>query len=749
LPASIDARNKSLNISNGTVTFLANGGEHFYRIDQYIDPEVNIGDISISDGQLNLGAVSDGRLTLESKGNFVLGNNAILDVGFGARVFGPSMQLSGFGTSPSAFNEIRIKGGGEVHPDTLSVGHFSNSQISIEGHASVLTAHDIVVGSEQSNATVFVTNGGKLVSTGQTSIGEHVTGNGVIWLEGKTGAATWDANSISIGGTGFKSEGSGLLLANRNSVVDSDSITVWSQGLVQVYGGTLTTADLDLNGGTLLLASPEESQEVSVINVTNPSSELRLTADSIPSGILTLDARAKLNVAGATLIAPGTSIDVSDTTAFRSSKVANNGKITVHNTPLLEIGDSSRYGAYSGTGELHLSQAGVTLNDAGYADLGLLTSLNRGSIVVPNGLFLPGGGDLVSVDGPNYVVGKITTGAGSTIQVEGRSFLSLGDRYSSVGVSIGGELHVHDGFVSLNDANMVKLGPLTTLGRGGLAGTLMVENGALIENGSSIVGFGSISSIDELLTPIIVNGQAVGNGWEEPLYFGGLVTGSGTFDNVVFHGTHSPSHGIASINVGNIAYSESSTLKLELGGTEQAVEFEQIVSSGTIQLLGGKLEITPSSLGALKLGQSLEILRADVAILGNFGSLSYSSLDDGLALTLTYSDHVVTLHVVQRLEGDFNGNGVVDAADFTVWRDGLGSSYQLSEYLTWKSQFAGDPSSSASITLSSLPEASSRLLLMVVLVVLAFQRDRYLAKRVAAATFAGNEHSKGVMHHPK
>ena len=37
--------------------------------------------------------------------------------------------------------------------------------------------------------------------------------------------------------------------------------------------------------------------------------------------------------------------------------------------------------------------------------------------------------------------------------------------------------------------------------------------------------------------------------------------------------------------------------------------------------------------------------------------------------------------------GDFNRDGVVDAADYTVWRDGLGSSYTPADYQVWKLHF--------------------------------------------------------------
>lgn len=37
--------------------------------------------------------------------------------------------------------------------------------------------------------------------------------------------------------------------------------------------------------------------------------------------------------------------------------------------------------------------------------------------------------------------------------------------------------------------------------------------------------------------------------------------------------------------------------------------------------------------------------------------------------------------------GDFNGDLVVDAADYTVWRDGLGGSYSAADYDAWRANF--------------------------------------------------------------
>lgn len=58
------------------------------------------------------------------------------------------------------------------------------------------------------------------------------------------------------------------------------------------------------------------------------------------------------------------------------------------------------------------------------------------------------------------------------------------------------------------------------------------------------------------------------------------------------------------------------------------------------------------------------------------------------------------------LPGDYNGDGMVDAADYSSWRDGLGGQYQRSDYLTWRSQYGSNLNASASGTfpLNGLPE---------------------------------------------
>ena len=72
------------------------------------------------------------------------------------------------------------------------------------------------------------------------------------------------------------------------------------------------------------------------------------------------------------------------------------------------------------------------------------------------------------------------------------------------------------------------------------------------------------------------------------------------------------------------------------------------------------------------------------------------------------------------MPGDFNHDGIVDAADYTVWRDGLDTLYTLDDYGVWKAHFGesiAGGSGRAATTGTAVPETST---LVTTLIGLAF-----------------------------
>ena len=64
------------------------------------------------------------------------------------------------------------------------------------------------------------------------------------------------------------------------------------------------------------------------------------------------------------------------------------------------------------------------------------------------------------------------------------------------------------------------------------------------------------------------------------------------------------------------------------------------------------------------------------------------------------------------LAGDFNGDGVVDAADYVVRRNGLGTAYTPNDYYVWRGNFSRTANDGLS-SHAAVPEPSSILQLIL------------------------------------
>ena len=62
------------------------------------------------------------------------------------------------------------------------------------------------------------------------------------------------------------------------------------------------------------------------------------------------------------------------------------------------------------------------------------------------------------------------------------------------------------------------------------------------------------------------------------------------------------------------------------------------------------------------------------------------------------------------LPGDFNNNGVVDAADYTLWQDGLNGAYTQADYLVWKNNFGNSSGGGSS---AAVPEPTCWMMLVI------------------------------------
>lgn len=197
---------------------------------------------------------------------------------------------------------------------------------------------------------------------------------------------------------------------------------------------------------------------------------------------------------------------------------------------------------------------------------------------------------------------------------------------------------------------------------------------------------------------------------------------------VVNEGVFDPGLRVGSVSVARFSQAAAGTTKLDLGGTTAGLGYDQINSS-TAAVLNGVLDIdlvegfTPTA------GNAFTLITAD-DVSGHFSALDLPSLPAGLVWGVHYNTTNVVLTVAA---GDFDRNGVVDAADYAVWRDTLGSSVaaysgadgngdgiiSADDYSVWKNSFnwinsstASDASGSGSLTPGAVPEPASLVLLL-------------------------------------
>jgi hypothetical protein len=159
-----------------------------------------------------------------------------------------------------------------------------------------------------------------------------------------------------------------------------------------------------------------------------------------------------------------------------------------------------------------------------------------------------------------------------------------------------------------------------------------------------------------------------------------------------------------------------------------------------------------------QVGNQFEILWAEESLFGAFEPtlISYPTLP-GRRWNLEQRGRAVTLQVLSALlAGDYNQNGIVDAADYTVWRDHLGQMLTLpnedpgqtpgwvtqEDYIVWMSHFgqtagSGSGAATSANAGAAIPEPVSALLWVLGVTYMLVHRFTRPTSKEARWTIAG------------
>lgn len=205
-------------------------------------------------------------------------------------------------------------------------------------------------------------------------------------------------------------------------------------------------------------------------------------------------------------------------------------------------------------------------------------------------------------------------------------------------------------------------------------------------------------------------GELIGNGE--------IFVGTGPISNAVRNlgGTINPfgngldARGTLSIT-GDVSNLSGGTLEFDI-----APSGIDLLDVSRFAFLAGTLEVNVLSGVDLSVGNMFTIINTGEGVFGEFDNLI---LPAGFLWDVSYNTNDVVLEIIGLgLAGDFSGDGIVDARDYTVWRDGLGTTYTQADYLVWKNNYGSAVGSGSESQLSSVPEPTGLLLVVSFLVTL-------------------------------
>jgi hypothetical protein len=193
-------------------------------------------------------------------------------------------------------------------------------------------------------------------------------------------------------------------------------------------------------------------------------------------------------------------------------------------------------------------------------------------------------------------------------------------------------------------------------------------------------------------------------------------------------GTSTTSGGNGTLTVGVMdTVTVGTDLKMWSGGALDVYEDAILTIDGTANLDGTLAFNVPTGLPQPQLNDEFTILTATGGVNGAFDATNLPPLDSGLSWSVLYGPTSVSLQVVEGLQGDYNHDGTVDAADYVVWRKGLGSTYDSTDYNVWRSHFGDSISSGSGMGANAAVPEPRAIALLIAAIMMAAAGRRAMA----------------------
>lgn len=599
---------------------------------------------------------------------------------------------------------LNIEAGGNVSNSNGYIGGFSGStsSASITGaNSSWINSNNLTVGFNiGSNGTLNIDHGGTVSNT-VGFIGNFAGSTGTVNVTGAN--ALWDnTDNLYVGGTAIAAGGNGTLNVNTDGIVDvANTLHLWNTGNINLFGGTLKTAQTTFTNNTLnFIAGTLQFTQTTFFNPT----------DATNNDINTLSAGKTLRVDGTTLL--GTPITLSggklSTDSISGFNLINFQSGTFELTsdnmtvgtggiagPTVDLAagkhiDITNNATVNAEGLLHIQggsfSANTTTNN-GQVQLNGLSSLLGGGTLA-NNAFVAGNGR-VSATLNNNATGQVDAIDGEKISFFGSGNTNAGTINAnnatiefSQDLTNSHQVNVIDGTFSVGstatnnasgsitarDANLQFNGGLTNDGAVGLSFGNSDVFGNITNNALASVAVTGASTAT-FQGDIVNNGEFRVSTGSTAVFFG-AVSGAGAFvgsGTVYFEDAFSPGNSPGTMTFTNtdVVFNAASDFNVELGGTGSA-QYDAVTVTQGVTINGSSLNLSLIDGYKPVIGHTFKILDTTTRT-GEFNSFSGVFVAADLTLVPVY-DYLndIGLTVIATRPGDVNFDGLVNVNDLGV-----------------------------------------------------------------------------------
>ena len=508
-----------------------------------------------------------------------------------------------------------------------------------------------------------------------------------------------------------------------SSNIFSVPIKLFSGSTNSVNSLTLSAgADLEVtSSGKLVVSNSSSNATISIADIGS-----RLSIDSIGNGleadVVSLTDRGELHMGSSALISRSISVSALSTiSGFGSVELLNTPSSS---SPLLTLDGTIRP---SGGNLSIFAPSGGAIDLDGTSGSGFLDLVN-GSLLVD--AFIPSN---------DAFGGTARVGSGHELRVFGGFEFDTTSELNFIGGTTTNPAQVHSNLTGL-------LGNVNVDGIASFRGPAIIkDNGLLVLPGSSDV----VTFHDDLMVFGEPSAAAVGRG-KIIVGLNSEFTAANSTSlpvevelagdlHILTDGVTEAPYG--EVEFGNYLQTITGVLNIDL------VEFlgqpivDQVNMLGTANLGGSLVVSLPEFDGetlAPEQGDEFTFLTADLGVSGKFDNLQLPTLSSGLSWHIQYNNNDVTLEVIDTIIGDYNSDGIVNAADYSVWLHNLGVSIVLpgdttpgtvnhSDYVVWKNNFGNTSLRVSSFgAASGVPEPCTMNLIFLGLLIVAGHNIRHL-----------------------